>query len=138
MVAREAREARLSPGARSESHPIPEMAPGPACPGGGDTMVRPESVVRKADGSVWWERPTSRAERLERILACLREDSRMPFAEISRRTGIPTSTVFDLFQRFRERFWFTAVFLDERGQTARKRATAAPTLPHHTLVEVLS
>lgn len=101
-------------------------------------MVRPESVVRKADGSVWWERPTSRAERLERILACLREDSRMPFAEISRRTGIPTSTVFDLFQRFRERFWFTAVFLDERAQKARRRVTAAPTAPHHSLVEVLS
>lgn len=101
-------------------------------------MVRPESVVRKLDGSVWWERPSSRAERLERILACLREDARMPFAEISRRTRIPTSTVFDLFHLFRERFWFTAVFLDDRGRKARKRVTAAPTLLHHSLVEVLS
>lgn len=101
-------------------------------------MVRSESVVQKLDGSFWWEKPTSRAERLERILACLREDARMPFAEISRRTGIPTTTVFDLFQHFRERFWFTAVFLDERGRKAQKRVTAAPTLPHHSLVEVLS
>lgn len=100
-------------------------------------MARKESGVGDLDGRSWWEKPRKRTERLERVLACLREDARMPLTEISRRTGIPTSTVFDAARAIEGRFWFTAVFLDEKACRARERVVADPTAPHRWLTEVI-
>ncbi len=86
----------------------------------------------------WWEKPSKRAERMERILACLREDARMSLMEISRRTKIPVSTVYDCVKLLRERFWFTAVFRDSRAENLRSRVMAHPTARHRELAEVVA
>lgn len=88
-------------------------------------------------GLRWWEKPTEREERLDRILACLRQDARMPLAEISRRTKVPISTVFDCVRRIEDRFWFTAVFLDARAEQVRATVMTRPTARHRDLVEVV-
>ena len=46
---------------------------------------------------------------VRRIVEILFEDSRMPLTEISKRTGIPVSTVYDNIRRLREQFRFTIV-----------------------------
>ena len=87
---------------------------------------------------MWWEKPSNRMEKYDRILACLREDARMSLAEISRRTKIPTSTVYDALRVIRDRFWFTAVFLDRKAEETRERVTSHPTGRHPHLLEVVA
>ena len=86
---------------------------------------------------MWWEKPTERTERYERILECLREDARMSLVEISRRTKMPTSTVYDCVKQLEGRFWFTSVFLDEKAQRIREQVRATPTARHKEILEVL-
>lgn len=86
---------------------------------------------------MWWERPSTRVERLQRIPACLREDASMSLIEISRRTKIPTSTVFDAMQVLQGRFWFTAVYPDQKAVKVRRDVLASPVLPHRKLCKVI-
>ena len=63
----------------------------------------------------------------KKIVEALLEDSRMTLTEISKRTGIPISTVFDNLSRVREQFHFTivpktlrvdsSIVIQEAGQT---------------------
>lgn len=46
---------------------------------------------------------------IKKIVEALLEDSRMTLTDISKRTGIPISTVFDNLSRIREQFHFTIV-----------------------------
>lgn len=86
----------------------------------------------------WWQKPTDRDQRMDRILACLREDARMSLAEIARRTDIPITTVFDAMKQIKQRFWFTAVFLDTRARQVRTQTMRHPTARHPRLVEVVA
>ena len=51
----------------------------------------------------------TKKEAVETIVEHLRADSRMSILEISRKIGIPKSTVYDYYKKLRERFWFTVV-----------------------------
>ena len=46
---------------------------------------------------------------LRKVIPLLIEDSRMSLTELSRRTGVPISTIFDNLPRVREAFKFTIV-----------------------------
>lgn len=48
-------------------------------------------------------------ERLRPVVELLFEDGRMPLTEISRRTGMPVSTVFDYLKRIKDLFRFSIV-----------------------------
>lgn len=52
---------------------------------------------------------SERMDTVKKIVPLLLEDSRMPLTEISKRTGIPVSTVYDNLHRIREAFKFTIV-----------------------------
>jgi hypothetical protein len=50
-----------------------------------------------------------RVERIKKIVELLVKDARQPLTEISRRTGIPVSTVYDNIKRLKEQFRFTII-----------------------------
>jgi len=52
---------------------------------------------------------SERMHMMKKIVPLLIEDSRMSLTEISKRTGIPVSTVYDNLPRVREAFKFTIV-----------------------------
>ncbi|MDA8116082.1 MAG: winged helix-turn-helix domain-containing protein [Actinomycetota bacterium] len=99
-------------------------------------MSEPNWTTWSDEKRLWWEKPAQRSERMERILACLRENARMPLAQISHRTKIPVSTVWDCMKVIEQRFWFTAVFLDSRAENVRAKVAAHPTARHRELAEV--
>ena len=47
-----------------------------------------------------------RLQKIKRIVKCLEEDGRMSLSEISKRTSIPISTVFDYFKLIRDLYSF--------------------------------
>ena len=62
-------------------------------------------------------RSLRRIDKTNKVLDCLMEDGRMSMAEISRRTGVPVSTVFDYMKIIRGQLRFVAIpirFEDDR------------------------
>ncbi len=53
----------------------------------------------------------SRQEKVDRLVRLLRVDARMPLMEMSRRTGIPVSTIFDLLNEVRRLYELRCVFI---------------------------
>ena len=49
------------------------------------------------DKHFFYKEYDNRFKKANKILVCLRENARESFAEISRKTGIPISTIFDTF-----------------------------------------
>lgn len=82
-------------------------------------MTDNEKKIRWTDRRFAWERPSTRHQRITDIVLCLKQNARMSLSEISRRTGIPVSSVFDYMKVIEEHFWFTAVPLNT-GNAVRR------------------
>lgn len=57
-------------------------------------------------------------DNIELIVHLLKEDSRMKYKEISERTGIPSSTVFDLVFYIKKRYHFTIIEKEQPAYVA--------------------
>jgi predicted transcriptional regulator len=51
----------------------------------------------------------------KRILDLLKEEGRLKFTEISKRTGVPTSTVFEYMKLIKKEYYFTVRKKDSRN-----------------------
>ncbi|MDA8116085.1 MAG: winged helix-turn-helix domain-containing protein [Actinomycetota bacterium] len=60
----------------------------------------------------WSEKPTTNRERIERVLACLRQDARAQVRTIARRTLIPPSTVSHAIRVIRLYYRFMVLPID--------------------------
>lgn len=77
---------------------------------------------------VWADKPATREEHLQRVLACLKDDPRAAVRDIGRRTQISSGTVSRLIREIRERHDFLIV---ERtcDHHSDPHAVPAPRLP---------
>lgn len=73
---------------------------------------------------LWSEKPTTNRERIDRVLACLREDARAQVRAIARRTLIPPSTVSHTIRVIRLYYRFTVLPID--GTATPQRETQNP------------
>ena len=52
-----------------------------------------------------------RQEKLDRLVSLLRQDARMPITTMSRKTGLPCSTIHDLLKRVEEHYVISVTFI---------------------------
>jgi hypothetical protein len=77
----------------------------------------------------WSEKPTTNRERIQRVLACLREDARAQVRAIARRTLIPPSTVSHTIRVIRLYYRFTVLPIDDTTKPAEEMPTPSDSQP---------